>query len=157
MRPRRPWSDRLPADLTPNPVSLAVKARREARQPIIDLTESNPTRAGFSYPADLLAPLADPAGLVYDPRPLGRASFGRYARPEPDPLDTKGSAAHAYARLMDFGADADGHGPEARRIEGGRRHERAVAAVAQRKGRKLSPANGHDGPDAPRRRPHEHP
>lgn len=71
MRPRRPWSDRLPADLTPNPVSLAVKARREAGQPLIDLTESNPTRAGFRYPPDLLAPLADPAGLVYDPQPLG--------------------------------------------------------------------------------------
>lgn len=71
MRPRRPWSDRLPADLTPNPVSRAAAARREAGRPLIDLTESNPTRAGFGYPADLLAPLADPAGLVYDPRPLG--------------------------------------------------------------------------------------
>jgi aspartate/methionine/tyrosine aminotransferase len=71
MRPRRRWSDRLPADLTPNPVSLAVKARRDTGQPLIDLTETNPTRAGFRYPADLLAPLADPAGLAYDPRPLG--------------------------------------------------------------------------------------
>lgn len=69
--PQRPWSDRVPADLTPNPVSRAVDEQRKAGRPLIDLTESNPTRAGFAYPADLLAPLADPAGLVYDPRPLG--------------------------------------------------------------------------------------
>ncbi len=40
-------------------------------RPIIDLTESNPTRVGLSYPPDLLAPLSNAAGLEYDPQPLG--------------------------------------------------------------------------------------
>ena len=40
----------------------------------VDLTESNPTRAGFDYPADLLQPLADAAALVYDPHPFGLRS-----------------------------------------------------------------------------------
>ena len=33
---------------------------RAEQRPIIDLTESNPTRAGFPYPDDLLDPLSDP-------------------------------------------------------------------------------------------------
>jgi alanine-synthesizing transaminase len=36
-----------------------------------DLTVSNPTRVGLSYPPSLLQPLADPAGLRYDPAPFG--------------------------------------------------------------------------------------
>lgn len=39
--------------------------------PVLDLTESNPTRAGFTYDADLLVPLGDPRGLAYRPEPLG--------------------------------------------------------------------------------------
>jgi aspartate/methionine/tyrosine aminotransferase len=39
--------------------------------PLIDLTASNPTQAGFAYPPALLDALADPAGLIYDPHPLG--------------------------------------------------------------------------------------
>lgn len=64
-------SSRLPEQLAPSAIARAVAARRAAGVPLLDLTESNPTRAGFTYPADLLAPLADPRGLVYDPRPLG--------------------------------------------------------------------------------------
>ena len=36
-----------------------------------DLTASNPTDAGFDYPADLLAPLASADALRYDPKPFG--------------------------------------------------------------------------------------
>ncbi len=67
-------SSRLPADLSPNAVTRAISARLAAGQPLIDLTESNPTRVGIPYPADLLAPLADPAALAYDPQPLGSMS-----------------------------------------------------------------------------------
>jgi alanine-synthesizing transaminase len=65
------FSSRLPADLTTNRLTAALSAARTAGRPIIDLTESNPTRAGFDYPADLLAPLASPRGLVYAPEALG--------------------------------------------------------------------------------------
>jgi aspartate/methionine/tyrosine aminotransferase len=37
----------------------------------IDLTESNPTRAGFAYPPGLLASLTSEQGLTYEPAPLG--------------------------------------------------------------------------------------
>lgn len=43
----------------------------------VDLTESNPTRAGIPYPDDLLAALADPAALRYDPAPFGLSSARR--------------------------------------------------------------------------------
>jgi alanine-synthesizing transaminase len=65
------FSDRVPSDLRPNRLAEALADRKHRNQPVIDLTASNPTRAGFSYPADLLAPLGDPRGLVYAPEPLG--------------------------------------------------------------------------------------
>jgi hypothetical protein len=58
---------RTPADLRPNRLARA----RAARPPRHDLTLSNPTRCGIRYPPDLLAPLADPRGLVYRPEPRG--------------------------------------------------------------------------------------
>ncbi|MDX1583619.1 MAG: hypothetical protein R3338_08470, partial [Thermoanaerobaculia bacterium] len=36
--------------------------------------QSNPTRAALPYPADLLAPLAAPTGLGYEPAPFGLPS-----------------------------------------------------------------------------------
>src|SRR3954470_22290275 len=68
------FSSRLPADLTTNRLTAALAAARAAGRPIVDLTESNPTRAGFDYPADLLAPLSAPRGLVYAPDALGNRS-----------------------------------------------------------------------------------
>ena len=54
-----------------NRLTLALEARRRAGLEVLDLTESNPTRAGIPYPQDLLALLADPAGLVYRPQACG--------------------------------------------------------------------------------------
>jgi aspartate/methionine/tyrosine aminotransferase len=65
------FSDRVPSDLRPNRLAEALADRKHRNQPITDLTASNPTRVGFSYPDDLLAPLGDPRGLVYAPEPLG--------------------------------------------------------------------------------------
>jgi aspartate/methionine/tyrosine aminotransferase len=64
-------SSRLPGSLEPNAVARAIAGKRRAGVPILDLTESNPTRAGVTYPADLLAPLGHPRALDYDPQPLG--------------------------------------------------------------------------------------
>src|SRR5579863_50098 len=71
LRSCRMFSARVQADLAPNRLAQAVERAREAGRRIIDLTESNPTRAGFDYPADLLAPLGDRGGLAYSPEPLG--------------------------------------------------------------------------------------
>jgi aspartate/methionine/tyrosine aminotransferase len=107
-------SSRLPSDLSPNVVSRALAARRAAGAPVIDLTESNPTRVGFQYPHDLLESLADPAGLLYDPQPLGlplaRAAVAReYARHglvvDPSQIALTSSTSEAYALLFKLFCD----------------------------------------------------
>jgi aspartate/methionine/tyrosine aminotransferase len=65
------FSSRLPGSLSTNKLSISLERLRASGRPILDLTESNPTKAGFGYPLDLLAPLAHARGLVYDPHPLG--------------------------------------------------------------------------------------
>jgi alanine-synthesizing transaminase len=66
-------SSRLPRDPRPNALSIVLERLRRDGVEIADLTESNPTRVGLDYPPGLLAPLADPAGLVYAPHPFGLA------------------------------------------------------------------------------------
>ena len=103
------FSARVQADLAPNRLARAVEEACAAGRPIIDLTESNPTRAGFDYPADLLAPLGDRGGLAYSPRPLGapgarRAVAADYARRgravSPDHLVLTASTSEAYSLLF---------------------------------------------------------
>jgi aspartate/methionine/tyrosine aminotransferase len=107
-------SARVPADLGSNRLALAVR-RARAAGPLLDLTESNPTRAGFEYPADLLAPLAHPRGLLYEPSPLGllearRAVAGEYERKglsiDPRRIVLTASTSEAYSLLFKLLADA---------------------------------------------------
>ena len=67
-------STRLPRESAPNTLSRALDDLRRDRTPFIDLTASNPTRAGIPYPDDLLRLLSAPASLDYDPHPLGLPS-----------------------------------------------------------------------------------
>ena len=62
---------RLPSRLVPNALARLIQSKRRSGASIADLTESNPTRVGLTYPADLLAPLAEARALAYDPQPLG--------------------------------------------------------------------------------------
>jgi alanine-synthesizing transaminase len=103
------FSTRVPADLTPNRLTRALMERRRAGRPILDLTESNPTRAGFEYPADLLAPLADRRGLIYAPQAFGlpearRAVAAEYVRRganvEVDRIVLTASTSEAYSLLF---------------------------------------------------------
>lgn len=64
-------SSRLPSSLQPNELARLIQAKRRSGAVLADLTESNPTRVGLSYPDDLLAPLGDARALDYDPQPLG--------------------------------------------------------------------------------------
>jgi alanine-synthesizing transaminase len=102
------FSVRTPGDLTPNRLTGALAAARAAGRSIIDLTESNPTRAGFDYPTDLLRDLGNARGLVYAPSPFGlletRAAVAReYERsgvlvaPERIVLTASTSEAYAFA------------------------------------------------------------
>ncbi|MBW0013683.1 pyridoxal phosphate-dependent aminotransferase [Mycobacterium sp.] len=103
------FADRIPGDLSPNRLALAVRQRRATGNPIIDLTESNPTRVGLDYPADLLAPLADHRGLLYAPEPLGlldarraiAADYGRRGSSiSPQRIALTASTSEAYSALF---------------------------------------------------------
>ena len=71
------FSARVPA-LRQNRVAQVLGARRDVGRGLVDLTVSNPTAVGLSYPPRLLDVLSDPGGLVYDPVPFG-LSVGRDA------------------------------------------------------------------------------
>jgi alanine-synthesizing transaminase len=66
------FSRRSSPDAAPNALAVALaRARAEAR-PVLDLTESNPTRAGIPYAeAAILESLGDRRALVYEPHPFG--------------------------------------------------------------------------------------
>jgi aspartate/methionine/tyrosine aminotransferase len=104
-----PAFPRVPAALAPNALARAVAHARAARRPLVDLTLTNPTRAGFEYPAGLLGPLAGDAALVYEPEPFGLASAraavaGDYARRglsvDPDRIVLTASTSEAYSLLF---------------------------------------------------------
>jgi len=71
------FSNRLPAHAEINALSRAVESVRGSGATLLDLTESNPTQAGFDYPGDLLAGLGDERALRYEPHPLGLLSARR--------------------------------------------------------------------------------
>ncbi len=66
------FSSRLPNDLTENRLTRQVRELRFTGEPLLDLTLSNPTRAGFVYPeAELREAFAHSAEPSYDPQPRG--------------------------------------------------------------------------------------
>lgn len=68
------FSRRSNWDLRVNEFSRLTARLAEEGRPLLDLTVSNPTACGFDFPATLLAPLAEPDGLKYDPLPQGLLS-----------------------------------------------------------------------------------
>lgn len=64
------FSGRVPWSLEPNELARALEEKRRNGAGLIDLTESNPTRAGFHYPREMAA-LTDEQALVYEPAPWG--------------------------------------------------------------------------------------
>jgi alanine-synthesizing transaminase len=108
-------SSRLPRSLEPNAVARAIYAKRRSGVAILDLTETNPTSAGFNYPKELLEPLADPRALEYDPQPLGlwsaRAAVAADFRRRgivisADRVALTSSTSEAYALLFKLLCDA---------------------------------------------------
>jgi alanine-synthesizing transaminase len=69
------FSARLAWDRSENTLARRERERRAAGQPIVDLTESNPTRVGLPYPTEALRDaLGAGATHGYDPAPFGLAS-----------------------------------------------------------------------------------
>jgi alanine-synthesizing transaminase len=71
------FSSRLRQAAGRNRLAVALDRRRANGEPIIDLTLSNPTRAGLAYPSGLLASLAEDRSLCYEPEPFGLLSARR--------------------------------------------------------------------------------
>lgn len=108
-------SSRLPKSLELNAVARAIDARRRSGASIIDLTETNPTSAGFTYPPELLQPLANARGLEYEPQALGlwaaRAAVAADFRRRgivisADRVALTSSTSEAYALLFKLLCDA---------------------------------------------------
>jgi alanine-synthesizing transaminase len=98
------FSHRTPASFAPNALTRALEARRQAGLPILDATESNPTRAGFTAPPDMLDALRDPRSLRYDPTPQGllearEAVAARYGG-HPDRIFLTASSSESYSWLF---------------------------------------------------------
>jgi alanine-synthesizing transaminase len=86
------------------PVNELTLERRK-RGGLLDLTETNPTRAGLPYPHDELAEaLARGARVPYDPDPRGlrsaREALAEELRCDPDDLLLTASTSEAYAFLF---------------------------------------------------------
>jgi alanine-synthesizing transaminase len=108
------FSRRTNWQLSPNALTRAIQEARASGQKIFDLTVSNPTVAGLRpQPEAVLAALANPKAMDYDPQPRGlleaRQAICRYYREshqvELDPerllLTTSTSEAYAYVfRLL---------------------------------------------------------
>jgi aspartate/methionine/tyrosine aminotransferase len=66
------FSSRLSGSAEVNRITRRLREVRAAGTPILDLTESNPTRAGINYPAaEIALLLSDPRSLTYEPEPAG--------------------------------------------------------------------------------------
>ncbi len=104
------FSSRLNWSLRLNPLSALLAEKRTAGAAILDLTESNPTRAGLAYPrAGILAALSDERALRYDPAPRGlvtaREAVTAYYRERgvdvpPERILLTASTSEAYAYLF---------------------------------------------------------
>ena len=111
----RAFSSRLQWDSQPNPLSILLAEKRRSSAVILDLTESNPTHAGLDYAGgELLAALADPRALRYDPDPRGllaarEAVAGYYAQRGVDVPASRilltASTSEAYSYLFKLLAD----------------------------------------------------
>lgn len=110
------FSARTPLSFHPNHLSRRAAELRAAGAPLADLTLSNPTQAGIPLPGDaVLAALADPRALGYDPAPQGlpgareaiAAWHARHA-PAADPASffLTSSTSEAYSWLFKLLCDA---------------------------------------------------
>ena len=107
------FSRRTSWPLAPNPFTLAHREALRSRREILDLTISNPTRAGFDYDESaILDSLRNSKSLEYDPQPKGLLSAreavadyynarGDKCGPENLVLTTSTSEAYSYVfRLL---------------------------------------------------------
>jgi aspartate/methionine/tyrosine aminotransferase len=112
------FSSRLHWDAQPNRLSQLLETKRHSGSRVLDLTESNPTRAGFAYSPGIVGCFTDLRALTYDPRPAGapearEAVAAYYAargeRVSPDRILMTASTSEAYAYLFKLLANPGDH------------------------------------------------
>ena len=109
------FSSRTCWDTSPNRLAACLEKRRLQGLPILDLTESNPTRCGFAYDPDpILQGLAAKTALRYEPDPRGlaiaRGAVANYYADRgtpvsPDRIILTTGTSEAYSFLLRLLAD----------------------------------------------------
>jgi alanine-synthesizing transaminase len=107
------FSSRIPRDYSPNLLALLLEEKRRAGRPVLDLTGTNPTRAGLGdYAGGAVEALKRAESARYDPDPRGRvdareavaALYGSASpgapRVSPDRIVLTASTSEAYAHLF---------------------------------------------------------
>jgi aspartate/methionine/tyrosine aminotransferase len=109
------FSSRLPARIEMNAFSRALARRRAAGATLLDLTQTNPTGVGISYPPHVLSSLSDPEASRYCPHPLGlpaarsavAATLDSAGTPvTPSQIVLTSSTSEAYSLLFKLLCDA---------------------------------------------------
>ncbi|HEX8910256.1 MAG TPA: pyridoxal phosphate-dependent aminotransferase [Anaeromyxobacteraceae bacterium] len=105
-----PLSRRVAWDLAANRLAARLEALRDEGRPLLDLTETNPTRCGLAWPAEALAAaLAHPALARYEPAPAGAPAArqavsgylaGHGAAVPPERVLLTASTSEGYALLL---------------------------------------------------------
>jgi alanine-synthesizing transaminase len=109
------FSRRFKWDLEPTRFARLIEEKKRAGARLLDLTESNPTRAGFDYPAEeILAALAKTPSMLYEPAPRGlfvaREAVAEYYAErgfdvDPERIHLTASTSEAYSFLFKLLAD----------------------------------------------------
>jgi len=113
------FSHRTSWKLTQNALTRAIEEAREAGANLLDLTTSNPTRAGLKYDAEnLLGAFSNDKALDYDPQSKGllsaREAVAEYYRQEhdifqldPERIILTTSTSEAYSYIFRLLCNAD--------------------------------------------------
>src|SRR5262245_12537219 len=109
------FSNRFKWSLEPNRFARLIEEKKRAGARILDLTESNPTRAGLDYPTEeILGALVSAPAMLYEPTPRGlpvarEAVAGYYAERgfdiDPERIHLTASTSEAYSFLFKLLAD----------------------------------------------------
>ena len=103
------FSARFPGELQANAFARLLAEKRRAGARVLDLTESNPTRAGIVYPEGFLNGLAGDRAARYEPEPFGllfaREEIARAYDAEADRVVLTASTSEAYSWLFKLFCD----------------------------------------------------
>ncbi|MBI3005372.1 MAG: pyridoxal phosphate-dependent aminotransferase, partial [Ignavibacteriales bacterium] len=104
------FSSRTNWNFLPNRLTQLLEQKHKRNDPIVDLTESNPTKCGFRYDSSgLLATIADERSLRYDPDPKGLLAareavcefyLRKNFRLDPEHVILTASTSEAYSFLL---------------------------------------------------------